>query len=123
MEGLSIAGNKLLVDKKPLQVKASSYIITSNSSSSVSEAQIANYQERDSLQMTASQISFSTNLNDLLANNLHLEDVQMQNPVVKISRWSETNKQRTSKKKFSFQIDRLTANSPEVNISLHGATL
>jgi hypothetical protein len=119
LEGLSIAGNKLIINNRPLQVKADSYIISGNGSSFITGIEITRIRKRDSLQLMSPHIMFSTDINQLFAKNIHLTSLQMEKPVIKVNNWNEPQTQETNAKKLFFQVDKLIANEPQINIATH----
>lgn len=117
--GFSISGNKLSVNNGSLKIKATSYAIADNEVSSVSGVQIDQIKERDSLSVMAPRIRFSGSINNLLAGNIYLADLQMQAPVIKLNKWNTVAEQVVAQKKKVIRIDQITATEPVINISTH----
>jgi hypothetical protein len=117
LEGLSLAGKKFSMHNGPMEAKAGSFIISGDGASYITGADIRQVKGRDSLQITSPRMNFTTDINSFLAKDMHFTNVQMQNPVIEINKWSEP--QQANDKKFSFRIDKLVANEPAISVSTH----
>ncbi len=119
LEGLAVAGKKLSIKNQPLEIKASSYLISGDSPSSITDVDVKSIKGVDSMQMTSSRINFSANINDFLANDFHLKDLEMHDPVIQLIRWNDSPTKNSNNQKFSFKVDKLTVKEPQVNVSIH----
>jgi hypothetical protein len=118
LKELSISGNKLSVNNQPLQLKAASYLISGNSSSSILGLEVKSFKEKDSLQVSSARINFLAEINDFLKSDFHFQNLEMQSPVLKVSQRSQPSPGEPDGKKLSVTIDQLTTTEPNVDISV-----
>ncbi len=120
VEGFNIAGDNLLVNSNAVKINAESYNVSGSDPSSLTGVQVQQIQGRDSLHIQSSQVNFTTNLNDLFANDLHLSNVQARALVIKLNKWDTAIVVRdTTIQQLPIRIDKLTAFEPDINISTH----
>lgn len=120
VEGFNIAGDNLLVNSNAVKINAESYNVSGSDPSSLTGVQVQQIQGRDSLHIQSSQVNFTTNLNNLFANDLHLSNVQARALVIKLNKWDTAIVVRdTTIQQLPIRIDKLTALEPDINISTH----
>jgi hypothetical protein len=119
LEGLSLAGNKLFITNGTTQVKADGYIISGDGASYLTALEMNKIKERDSLKITTPRINFTTDINSILAKDIHVSSVQAQNPVIKVAKWNQPAIEPANTKAISFRIDKLIANEPSISIATH----
>jgi hypothetical protein len=117
VEGFTISGNNLFVKTNALQINAASYNVAGTDRSTVTGVQVLQQRGRDSLYITSSSVQFTTNLNDLFANNLHLADVNAEKLAVHVvKRDSVIRTIDSAVVRSPIRIDKLTATAPEISI-------
>jgi hypothetical protein len=120
VEGFSIAGKDFSVDTRNVKVDARSYKISSSEPSSLTDVQVEKIQGTDSINIQSTKVNFSTDLNDLFANDLHLTNVHATAPDIHIIKWDTTTTARdTTMLQSPIRIDQLTAIEPNITISTH----
>jgi hypothetical protein len=119
VEGFSVNGDRLQVKNNTVNVTANSYNIVGNGTSGLSGLQVQQIKGRDSINILSPAIYFTTSLNDIFANNFHIENVKGASPVITINKWDTSVATNVNGKLFSFAIDSFTASQPVININIH----
>jgi hypothetical protein len=119
VEGFSINGDMLHVKSNTLNVAANSYNIVGNGSSNLNGLRVEQIRGYDTINIFSPGIHFSTNLNDLFANNFHIKNVDATSPIITISNWDTSIAANVNGKAFSFAIDSVTATQPVISINTH----
>ncbi len=117
--GLSLSGKNLSVASNGLSFSGAEYGIFSNAPSFLSAVNFKQVTGRDSVSLTAPQIVFSADLNALLANNLQIENVALQQPIISVSKGHNDIQKEATPAKNIIQINNISASEPVVNISIH----
>ena len=120
VDGFFIAGDDFNLKAKALQVNANSYQVSSTDASTITNVQVKQIKGRDSLQMQSSFVKFNANLNNLIANDIHLYNVEALAPVITIHNWDTTTTKSnldSSVNELPVRIDAFTAIEPNINIS------
>jgi hypothetical protein len=120
VEGFRIDGNNLLVNANAAQVTADLYDVSSTGTSSLKNVQVHHIKGRDSLHIHSALVKFNADLNDLIANDIHLGNVYATAPAIQISNRDTAKADAPSAdNKAAIRIDELTAIEPSINISTH----
>jgi hypothetical protein len=120
VEGFRIAGRNLLVNTPTVKVNADEYKVSSSETSSLTDVQVEQVKDRDSINIQCSKVSFSTDLNDLFVNDVHLTNVHAIAPDINIVKWhTNTATPDSTNMKSPIRIDKLTATEPKITISTH----
>ncbi|MDP9229776.1 MAG: hypothetical protein M3O67_03765, partial [Bacteroidota bacterium] len=119
IEGLFLAGNNLSFKNGGMQVKTAGYQVAEEAPSFITQVQIERIQQRDSLSLKSPRINFNADINGMLEGNIHLTNVQLQSPIIKVRKWNTDLTQDTNTQKTFIHIDRLIANEPDIYISTH----
>ena len=117
LEGFSVSGNDLLVKNKSLLFSGDAYNIIDNQPSYLRGLQLQQVKQQDSISVHSPQIKISADLNALLANDIHLTDLQASAPVITVNKWNVAAD--TNAKKQSIRIDKFAATEPEIFIATH----
>jgi hypothetical protein len=118
-EGLLLSGTKLNVTNKDLKLTGAEYGVFSNKPSFLSGVFFEQIKEKDTLNVKTPRIEFTADINELLANNLRIEKVALNQPVINFTKWNTGTQQKESGVKSDLRIDRIVANEPVINIALH----
>ena len=118
-KGFSIYGNNFFIKNNSMQLQAAGYEIEDNKPSIISGVQMVQIRTRDTLNIKAPSIRFVANVNDILAGNLHLSDLQTQSPIITLKKWNVAGPQSPGRKNSMFYIDKLSINEPTINVSTH----
>lgn len=118
--GFFVEGNNLIMDNGPLQIKTGAYQFANDVSSSVVQLQIERIDQGDSLIIKSPRIDFSANVNEILAGNIHIKDLQAQGLDVYMSKWKkEIAKTEELTNSPSIKVDRIIATEPDIHIAMH----
>ncbi|CAN5509435.1 hypothetical protein BH23BAC1_BH23BAC1_24750 [soil metagenome] len=126
MEGFVVDGKKLNIKSGTMNIDGAAYHLQSNAPSFVSNVQMEQIQGQDSFYIQSSHFKFITDLNGILAEDLHFKSVDAKAPVIKISRWKarETDAPETELLIPTIKIDEFIAHEPTVHIlTLHKDSL
>jgi hypothetical protein len=119
MEGLVLTGNNLLLKNNITNVTAGKYQLASAMPSYITDVKLAKTEEGDSLSINAPRIDFSANINAILDNDIHIREMQVQQPEIKRTRWVKASVKKTGPQKSPVRIDRIEINEPELTINIH----
>ena len=119
VKGLSVIGNDLHFKGDRLNVKASSYFINSETGSNLTNLEVNRVKERDSIFLIAPALSFTGNMNEMLAGDIHLNEMVITKPVLKVNNWNESVKKEAGLSSNGLRIDRLKVSEPDIQIALH----
>ena len=120
VEGFNLVGSNLLLNSKSVKLNADSYNVTGTDASSLTGVEVKQIKGRDSVSIQASQVDFSTDLNELFENNLQLDYVRATAPVISIVKWdTATARPDTSGEQLPVRINSLIATSPSIFIAAH----
>lgn len=114
IEGLHLAGRDLNFKSGPLALRASAYDLTSAAPSHFSQLLLKRVEGSDSLSVAAPRLSFTTDINNLLAGDLHLQQLAAQSPVVRVRRAVKEGDGKG--KPLALRIDRIAASEPDIHI-------
>ena len=118
IEGFHIAGNDLLVKSKAAQIAADSYDLYGSEASSLTGVRVQQVRGRDSIDISSPQIRFTADLNNLIANDIHLASINAVSPVIRLSKWdTETMVPDESSAPQLIRIDQFTASEPDIRIT------
>jgi hypothetical protein len=117
--GLAISGKNISVNGAGTKVAVAQYRIVGNAESTLSGLSYERLKDRDSLILSAPRLDFTGDINGLLANDIHLTNVQVQQPVIKLVKWNNVKKEDVQQSDAPLRIDRIRATEPVINITLH----
>ncbi|HZH96874.1 MAG TPA: hypothetical protein VEY06_13365, partial [Flavisolibacter sp.] len=118
--GLAISGKNMAINGAGTKVAVAQYRISGNGASTLSGLSYERLKDRDSLILSAPRLDFSGDINGLLANDIHLTNVQVQQPVIKLVKWNTgAKKEDVQQSDAPLRIDRIRATEPVINITLH----
>lgn len=117
LQGLAVQGNNLSVNAGPTNISAQHYAIKSNGTATAGGFQMSRFQTGDSIFVQAPALSFTMDINQLLAKDLHVTTAFIQSPKIKIAKWSNAQKTVSSKEAQLFRIDQFTAKEPVLHIA------
>ncbi|HZH99701.1 MAG TPA: hypothetical protein VEX63_01055, partial [Flavisolibacter sp.] len=118
LRGLISKGRNLDINTGALQLKADRYNIQSDGISRINGFALTQIKDYDSMLIRTPEISFAADLNAVLSNDLHVQQVSLQQPVVTISKRSNGSTQKGTSN-TNIRIDRFTANEPTIKVSLY----
>lgn len=118
MDGFYISGKDLLVKNKSLILSSDTYSMGANQPTYLHGMQVQQFRGKDSLHIRSPEIKFSADLNALLANDIHLDNLIATAPVIKLTKWDAVTND-TSAKRMPILIDKFTATEPEIYIATH----
>lgn len=114
VEGFGLAGRDLAVNSGPLQLQAASYNLASGAPSTLSGLRLQRIEGADSISVATPRLSFTTDINALLAKDLHLQHLSAVAPVVRMRR--TVKEVDAARKPLALRIDRLSASEPDLRI-------
>jgi hypothetical protein len=120
VEDFSMLGDDLLIKNKNVKIGIDKYQLLGNESSYLRGIVVEQYRGRDSLQILSPEIKFTTNLNDVFANDLHLANVHATAPVVRINQYDTSVAiPDTTAQPLAIRIDKLTTTEPDIHVALN----
>ncbi len=120
VEGFLVSGKDLEIKSNELSVHTGTYLISGTEPSMLQDVLLRQIHGNDSLYIQSAQIDFTTNLNELFANVLHLSNVQATAPVIVFNKWDTTNITRdTASTPIPLSIDKFTATEPSLSIAAY----
>lgn len=119
-DGFFMEGDHLLMSKGPMSIKTGGYRFVSDIPSFVSQLKIEHFDQRDSLNVKSPLIRFSANVNEILAGDIHITDLQAESPDIRI-RKEQKEKTRLDEptRMPAVRIDNIIATEPNVYVSMH----
>ncbi|HEY1115099.1 MAG TPA: hypothetical protein VGE66_16125 [Chitinophagaceae bacterium] len=114
IEGLRLAGRDLRFGSGPMQLRASSYNLASGELSRLSGLKLERIDGADSLSVATPRLSFTADINNLLAGDLHLQHLAAESPVVRMRRTVKS--EEVARKPLALRIDRVAASEPDIHI-------
>jgi hypothetical protein len=114
IEGFHLSGRDLDLESGALQLRASSYNLNSGELSHLADLRLRQVKGVDSLSVATPRLSFTADINSLLAKDLHLQNLSAEAPVVRLRR-SVTGDARAGNP-LALRIDRLSASEPDIHI-------
>jgi hypothetical protein len=116
--GLFMSGHDFSLSNGPLKLHAGGYQIRDEQPSFLSQVSFERFLDSDSLKVESARIGFSANINELLAKDFHIKDLDAKGLIVKLQKWnSDTAAATASQDGPSVRIDKITANEPDIYIS------
>jgi hypothetical protein len=119
VKGFSMAGKRLSVSGTTLNIKVSSYSIAGDKPSFLSDLEIGNIKQYDTLSVKAPRVNFNADINSILAKDIHLTSLEAAQAVIKIAKWSNETTGAAENGKMLIRIDRITARQPDIYFSAH----
>lgn len=120
VNGFTMTGKDFLFTNPQMNLTAAAYDLSDEKLSSLTSVRLAHIKGRDSLMVSSSYIQLQTNLNDLVANNFHLQSLQANDLVVILNKWDTTTSPAGNDLPQNvLRIDQLTAAEPDITISTH----
>lgn len=120
VSGFLLEGNNLSMNNGPLLLKTGPYQLSGEGASSIYKVQAERIDQRDSLSVKLPRISFSADMNEILAGNMHLMNVQADEVDIDIRKWNtEKMTANDSVQKPDIRIDRIIASQPDIHIATH----
>lgn len=113
-EGFLMAGRDLKLRSGELHLQATSYDLTSKGSSQLSGLRLEKIEGIDSLRVSVPHLHFDTDINSLLAGDVHLQNLAAESPVVRMRRVPKEN--GGEQPSLALRIDRLSATEPDIHI-------
>jgi hypothetical protein len=117
LNGLSLQGTALDFKGKNTEFSAASYDISSESNSSLSSVRFRQLKERDTILMQAPRVNFFMDLNSVFANDMHLENLALQRPVIRLYKWNEGKS--TNATALKLRIDNISLTEPDLVAEFH----
>jgi hypothetical protein len=118
VQGLSLAGNKFNFTNGKLQISSNSYIVSDNKTTYLTGTEIRQIKDRDSLLIAAPRINFVSDINSILAKDIHFTSLNLERPVIQLNKWGITQAAENSGT-TALQIDNVTATEPSLSITTH----
>ena len=117
--GLLLVGSDLRLHAGPLHATSSSFRISGSGPSFATDVEASKIEGKDSLLFRVPQMLFTADINSILAGSIHLPNLELSSPLVKIAKWSSVPKDPAKPQKINLQVDHLTAREPVLSISTH----
>lgn len=114
IEGFRMTGRDLDLESGPLQLRAASYSLAGSEPSHFSRLQLKRVEGSDSLSVVTPRLSFTADINSLLAKDLHLQHLAAESPVVRLRR--TVKKENPGRDPLELRIDRIAAREPDIHI-------
>ena len=120
VEDFVMEGKNLEIQSNKLTVNAGNYLVSGDQPSILQDVVLQQIHGQDSLYIRSSRINFTTNLNDVFANVLHLSNVAATAPVIIFSKWdTATIVRNAAATPMPFSIARFAASEPAITISTY----
>ena len=120
VEEFNMTGNDLFVNSNAVRINADTYHVAGNGTSSLTNVQVQQIKDRNSLSIQSSLVNFSTDLNDLFDNKLLLNYVHATAPSIRLIKWdTATVTNDTASEQLPVSIKSLIATEPEIKITTH----
>lgn len=117
VQGFFIGGNNLSITSDVLSLKAGPYQFGSESPSFFSQVQVHHIKENDSLTLKSPRIDFSANINEIMAEDIHIKNVDADSLDIDVKKWyKEPVFADAGIERPSIRVDSLTINSPAAHI-------
>ena len=117
--GFFAKGNNLSILGNPMKFKTGEFQFRGDGASFISDLSMERSEGRDSLRITSPRIDFSTNINDLLAGNIHIQTVLARAPDISLNKWEKQTPANEPGERPTIRIDRVVATDPSLHITSH----
>jgi hypothetical protein len=118
IEGLNVNGDHLSITGNSLNISAASFRVKDRQPSSLKGLSISNINGADSLSVKIPSMSFSPELNDIFNKNFHVNNITVEQPVIRLSKnkTTDTAQLATARKKPKTQvtINQLIMHEPDI---------
>jgi len=119
--GLQLQGKNLSFAGNNLKLSALSYGVFSSAPSFLTQLSVKQKTGLDSVSINAPRVTFSADLNALLANKVQIENVALAQPVIAVTKGNNGVKKEVSPNNTPISIANIGATEPVINITLHKA--
>ena len=118
VDGLSISGDHLSVKNKRLDIMAGAYEFADNAPSHFSAVKGNLFTAKDSFSISSPRIGMTADINRVIANDIHLPDINITSPVMRLVTRSVTGDSHGRKEaSLPLRIDKINIAQPDVEIS------
>jgi hypothetical protein len=119
-EGLLINGKQISLNSGKLKLNSGPYEFTNNQTSFVKQVRFEHVSGRDSLSIESPRIGFLTDVNQVLAKNFHITQLDAEALKVRLNKWNNEPKVKSDSTQFpAIRIDRINASRPDIYIASH----
>lgn len=116
---LRVKGNSLSVKAPSASLKASSYLFASEAPSFLSDLEILQIKQQDTLSVKSEHVDFRMDINAMINKDIHLSNLEAVRPVIKIAKWSIDSSGAVKSGNLRVRIDRVVAREADILYSIH----
>ncbi|HET9277677.1 MAG TPA: hypothetical protein VFN95_05810, partial [Flavitalea sp.] len=118
--GFFASGSDLNVKTNPLHMTVGAYELSGNSPSFVLGLNVERIEHGDSLSIKSPRVNFSVDINQILAGDLHVSNVESKSPDIILKKWNTVNRPPSEPAlQASISIDTIVVTEPDVYIASH----
>lgn len=118
LKGARLTGNDLSMTNGSMKLKADLYEAGNNTASYISNLQVTDLKDGDSMQLQTPRFNFQVDINKILSKDYHLAHVGLQSPVINIYK-SYRDSAVKANSLFPLRIDQIDLSEPDINIAFY----